>query len=364
MNCSLLPATHFSMQTLFTLAFLAAACPALLAQHSMATQSPKLDTLTQDIRDGKLGKIDALVIYQEGKERYKNVFQNKDLNALHPMQSVTKSVTGLLTAIALSEGAIKSTNDPIADYLPQYKEVMDGNPRMRDIQIKHILNMQFGMKWEEDPYETSILGKMNHYPGDWAEFFLKLPVDYHPADSFIYNSGAVVLLSRILWNATGQRPDEYARDKLFKPLGIRDFQWHRSDFDQLPHTGGGLALRIEDLVKIGTMVLNNGYYNGQQVISKEWISQLKGRSNETWFGSLQTVYYNNLWWLFPENIADPKGNRDGDIITCSGFGGQWLFVIPKYKAVVAFTGSSNGGPDYSLRVLYRYILPVLKLDYK
>jgi CubicO group peptidase (beta-lactamase class C family) len=118
---------------------------------------------------------------------------------------------------------------------------------------------------------------------------------------------------------------------LFGPLGIQGERWVRAPHDGLPHTGGGLSLRARDMARLGELVLRGGMAGGRQVVSREWLEGSVARAA----GPIdwpRPVYYGRLWWLFP-----PSGAATTDVVTASGAGGQWIFVVPPLELVVVFT---------------------------
>ena len=126
----------------------------------------------------------------------------------------------------------------------------------------------------------------------------------------------------------------YARRVLFEPLGIQGERWFRSPYDGLPHTGGGLSLRARDMARLGELVLRGGRAGERQVVSGGWLedSMRRAAGPIAW---PRPVYYGRLWWLFP-----PSGPATTDVITASGAGGQWIFVVPPLELVVVFTADT------------------------
>ena len=124
---------------------------------------------------------------------------------------------------------------------------------------------------------------------------------------------------------------EYARRVLFEPLGIRGERWFRAPYDGLPHTGGGLSLRARDMARLGELVLRGGWpATGRWCHANGW--RARSRTRPAPSTGRGPVYYGRLWWLFP-----PSGPATTDVVTASGAGGQWIFVVPPLELVVVFT---------------------------
>ena len=146
---------------------------------------------------------------------------------------------------------------------------------------------------------------------------------------FNYNSGATELLAHIFEKATGQDIEEYAAKNLFAPLGIDQYFWKRTPLG-LADTEGGLYFERHDLAKIAYLYLQNGVWDGKQIVSPSWV-----KDSLTPFATASAARrekYGFKWWLFPYSKDDPRLAFGGQ-----GFGGQKSIVIPAYDLVIVFT---------------------------
>src|SRR4029079_2397434 len=118
---------------------------------------------------------------------------------------------------------------------------------------------------------------------------------------------------------------------LFDPLGISQARWAYGQPDNLPHTGGGLNLRPRYMAKLCYMLLRDGRWGNEQIISADWVRDSTSHSvlNPRTFAS-RPVDYGYLWWLLSLNGQGGSHDRSEDIYTAAGAQGQWIFVIPKY----------------------------------
>ena len=139
-------------------------------------------------------------------------------------------------------------------------------------------------------------------------------------------------------------------------MKINSDAWYQSPYDSLPHTGGGLFLGLPDMPKIGTLLLQKGNWEGKQIVSKKWIEDYFFRTVSTKMGPYN-VFYHHLWWIFPED-QNNLNDSSSDILTASGARGQWIMTFKKYQAVFVIIGDNV--PDYSVKILYNYIVPFLK----
>ena len=159
-----------------------------------------------------------------------------------------------------------------------------------------------------------------------------------PGSTFNYNSGASELLAYIFRKATGKDIEEYAATNLFAPLGITNYFWKRIPTG-LADTEGGLYLKAADLAKIYYLFLREGNWNGQQLVTKEWVKA----SVSPVITAGPKVQYGYKWWLFAYGNDKAKYAWAG-----SGFGGQFPIIIPEYDIVAVFTGWNIIGGRASL----------------
>ena len=159
---------------------------------------------------------------------------------LHTIQSVSKSVTSALIGIAIEQGHIESIDNLIIDYFQEYNSLFDSDLK-RSIKIKDLLNMAAGIKWDEfthaytDPLNNAATMENSH---DWINYILSLPMEDKPGSRFVYNSGITVLLSHILYKATGMHTEEFSSKFFFGPLGIENFYWKKTPTGMQDDEGG------------------------------------------------------------------------------------------------------------------------------
>jgi CubicO group peptidase (beta-lactamase class C family) len=198
--------------------------------------------------------------------------------------------------------------------------------------------MKSGINYYESPYEGSPHQRLNTSGGDWAAIALGEPMNAVPGERWQYNSGGVIALARVVQTATGARFVDYARERLFTPLGITTQYWIVSRYDSLPHTGGGLNLHATDLARIGYLVLRNGKWNARQIVSESWIRESTRLHTQSTFslGGYGSDY-GLLWWRIPATF----GTTTDTMLTMSGNMNQWAFIIPRLDLVIAVTGADN-----------------------
>ena len=259
-----------------------------------------------------------------------------DADTLHNMKSVSKSVTSLALGIAIDRGLIRGVNEPIFSFFPELSDLRSAEKDR--IQLVHALTMSMGLKWVE---ATPATGDDNndesrmHMASDPCRYVLGLPVTAPAGQEFFYNTGALTLVSSIMRKATRRPLDEFAREALFDPMGITEFEWTRVRGDS--DAGGGLRLRPRDMAKIGQMVLAGGRWNDRQIVSKAWVdASMTPRLEAT-----GPYFYGYLWWLGRSLVNE----REVHWAAALGRGGQSIRIVPALDLVVVATAGYY--QDYS-----------------
>ncbi|HBE42229.1 MAG TPA: hypothetical protein DDW27_13650 [Bacteroidales bacterium] len=147
--------------------------------------------------------------------------------------------------------------------------------------------------------------------------------------------------------------EEFAGKYLFKPLEIKYYRWQK-DSTGFCHAGGGLSLKPIDMLKIGILILNNGRWNNQLLISAQWIRKSTDSYLPTNFDASTYGYF---WWIREYNINGVKATR---VITAEGAGGQKMYIFPEYQLIIAFTERNFSTPQVSPLFIKESILPLLK----
>jgi CubicO group peptidase (beta-lactamase class C family) len=217
--------------------------------------------------------------------------------------------------------------------------------------IQHLLTMTAGFDWNEgvlsytDPANDCGIMEASF---DWVQYAIDEPMANEPGKTFAYNSGATQILSYIFRKATGKDIEEYAAQNLFAPLGIKEYFWKRIPTG-LADTEGGLYLKPSDLAKIFYLWLQNGNWNGTQLVKKDWVKS----SVEPFISVGNGVKYGYKWWLYEYGAGSEKLAWCG-----SGFGGQFPVIIPEYNIVAVFTGWNilEGKPSLGTRTILRRLV--------
>lgn len=280
--------------------------------------------------------MDSVLVTRHGRIVAEATYAPFTPGRKHRINSATKSVIGSLVAIALKDGALKSVDQRVLDFFPG-RAFANTDERKQAMTVQSLLDMTSGIDWNEPlsnapPWSMIQLERS----GDWVQNILDHGMAAESGTTFNYNSGNPHLLSAILSKVTGKSAADYARDKLFGPLGIEDVQWRRDP--QGVSTGGyGLSLLPRDMAKLGWLWLHDGVWDGQRILPEGWLGKVRHATVPMGLGPMR---YGNLFWSLPTE----------DIFMAVGFDRQLIVVMPGLDIVAVFTGARrysnvNGVPS-------------------
>ena len=301
---------------------------------------------------GRVERMRSLLLVKDGRLALERYYAGTTAETPADVRSVTKSVVSTLVGIALEEGDIQSLDQRITDFLPASRYELRAEHAL--VRIRHLLTMTGGFSWSEATeagYADWILSD------DHVGYLLRRPLDTDPGAAFRYNTAAVHLLGIILEEATGTGLAAYADRVLFGPMGIDVRAWEDLGAGSV-NGGAGLDLRPRDLARLGQLVLQEGWSGERLLVPSAWIEEatvprfdaLGGR------GPIDRLSYGFLWWLDEEN----------DAYFAWGYGGQFLYVVPRLGMVVVATTewrglSGDGGEeqleDVVLNIIVERLLP-------
>ena len=244
--------------------------------------------------------------------------------------SVAKSIVSLLVGCLVDEGKIKSLDQPITDFLPDFK-----NTNGFSLSIKDLLTMSSGIDWDEGYSSLFSPTTKAYYGSQLAEQMLDLNVAKEPGNIFEYQSCDTQLLALIIEKITGKTLSENASAKLWKPLGAEHpALWSLDRVDGIEKAYCCFNSTATDFARIGQMVLDSGQFNNQQIISKEYLKQattpaswLKGEDGNP------LDYYGYQFWMLTH-----KGHK---VVYARGILGQYIFIIPSLNTVAVRLGTAR-----------------------
>jgi CubicO group peptidase (beta-lactamase class C family) len=322
---------------------------------AVGMDAAKINSMKAKVSNGTYGSMHGVLIVRYGwlvTEHY----AGWSAATPHTLQSVSKSVTSLLYGMATAPVSSDPflLNRSVLSVFSRYPSVEANDARKQALTMRDLLTMRANMDYYEQPYAGSPHQALNNSTGDWTKFILDRPMTGTPGSAWSYNSGAAILVGSAIKELTGEHADVFARRELFAPIGVTGETWFRSPFDGLPHSGGGLNLKPQDLARVGYLVLRRGKWGDRQVVPETWIdSSTKPvtRGSPVYFSNYNAGY-GRFWWIFPKT----RGGSDEGVIAGSGSGGQWLFIVPSLDLVVAIVAENGNGLD----LFYNEILPAVR----
>jgi len=329
-----------------------------IATSSMDALGINQETMTEMIRNRlrfHFGEIDSVLVYKNDRLVLEEYFNGYTNNQKHDLRSTTKSITAILTGILIDEGHIQNENAAILPFFENdYSQIDNLTKDKNDIQLKNLLNMNSGFDCNDNEPTSNGNETRMYRERDWYKFLLDQPMKYPPGESYAYCTSGVNLIGGIIQKASNETITEFSDRTFFSKLGISDFRWSTTPLN-IESTGGHLFLRPRDLLKIGITVLNNGQWQGEQIISIEWMEKIKTKTYPD---------YGYLWWKTTFKFDEGGFKKDIDAIYTSGNGGQSIFVFPNEDLVAVFTGSNfNHFQGYwgPYQMLQFYILPATNM---
>ena len=300
----------------------------------------------------KFGRLESLLIIKDQKLILEEYFYGYDRTQLHNIHSCTKSVTSLLLGITLERHDKLNVDQPLFNFFPQYSSIK--TEEREQITLRHVLTMTAGFAEDDD--------SDNPEPEDVIKNILSRPMESIPGEKFRYDSECTNLLGGIIHTLENKQADELADEVLFNKLGISEYYWEK-EYGVL-HCHSDLHLKSRDMAKIGLLVINNGYWNGEQIVPEEWIDiSTRPHVAETEFFDYGFQWWyrskrNTPWWEDPVR----GGKEENDMFHARGYGGQYIMIIRDLNMVIVVTASdyneSNGMANMKVAMVIEEIVPL------
>jgi len=285
----------------------------------------KLDRIDTSIAENEVA-LHSVIVVKNGYIVYEKYYSYWSQYMLHTIQSCTKSIMSALIGIAMDMGYIDNVSQRVIDFFPNYT-IDNWDSRKENITLYHLLTMSSGLEFHETdiPYNDPENDLFAMYRSDnmW-QYVLDRPMIHDPGELWSYNSGGIELLGGIIEHTTGYSVPDFAEEFLFDKIGIDYFTWWRVPASGQYGCGGGLSLKPRDMARFGYLYINNGTWNGTQVVSSEWVNVSTPPQYDT--GGWYTYGY--TWWSIPGN----------SFYAATGHYEQKIFVLPEQDIVVVFTG--------------------------
>ncbi len=258
----------------------------------------------------------SLLVQRDGQLVLERYFDGTRPDELLHLRSITKSVISLLVGIAIDRGDLQSVDQTLGEALGE--KVGRFGPRKAALTLEHLLTMSAGLRWNEQTVEEFNRLVVARDP---LAHYLERPFVATPGERWGYSSGASHVLSVVLSEVTGMKTSEYARRHLFSAIGIDRFRWPELA-DGFTNGAADLQLRPLDTVKLGELLLRDGTWSGQRVVSQPWIEA----STRVRFDVGEEAHYGYHWWLLP---PEPIPG-----LLALGHAGQTLVVFPEKNVII------------------------------
>ncbi|WP_029232235.1 serine hydrolase domain-containing protein [Butyrivibrio sp. VCB2006] len=284
--------------------------------ESQGVSSAFFVDLIRNLSENKECNIHKFMALRHGNVIAECAFEPYDMDTWHVSYSMCKSIIGMAIGILIDEGKL-TLEDKLSDIFSSRM-----NPLgffKKSITVKNLLNMSSGVEF----YEAGAISG-----NDWRKSFLESGFKFDPGAQFEYNSMNTYMLSAIITEKTGKSAFEYCKEKIFVPMGIQRVFWESCP-QSITKGGWGLFIRIEDMAKLGQLYLQDGMWDGKQIVSKKWVEESTSWQIET--GKGDNSHYGYQLWI--------NDDRPGSF-AYNGMLGQNVFIYPDVDMVVA-TNAGN-----------------------
>jgi len=301
-----------------------------------------VDLLTQgmnELRDNRYPETHSILMIHKGELLLEGYFPGSNSNGQfiewdrttrHEIQSASKSFRSMLIGIAIERGFIEGVDQPLFSFFPEYEQYNDEESKGR-ITLEHMLTMSSGLAWVEwaAPFgtPTNNLSQMYSQPANtWVPYVLSRPMAFEPGSTFVYNTGASLML------------DDIIAASIDTDLGVFNRLYYSNLVEGGATTNPNAAtMTPRDMARMGQVFVNGGYWKENQVISEEWIE--RSVTPEFIGASTSGGDYGYQWW------SQDFGGGKHHAWLASGNGGQYVFVFNELDLVVVSTGGNFGSSD-------------------
>jgi CubicO group peptidase (beta-lactamase class C family) len=305
--------------------------PAEEMVQTIFEQNPAIDDLDDLLEKSQ---TQAFIVIQNDAILYEKYFNGASRDTIVTSFSVAKEFTSALIGAALADGFIRSVDDPITDYLP---ELAERDQAFADITIHDLLRMSSGIEYQGTGGLDGDDSKTYYWP-DLRKLALEETTVIDPPGSyFLYNNYHPLLLGMILERATGMHVAAYLEAKIWQPIGMEfDGSWSLdSETTGFEKMESGINGRAIDFAKFGRLYLNNGDWDGTQVLPADWVAQSTHQDTSPDSLFKDDRYYAYLW----DGLRRDESNYD---IWATGNHGQFIYISPHKYLIIVRNGESYG----------------------
>lgn len=291
------------------------------------------DTLSKFRQRDFLG----LVVIKDNKIVLENYYNTFWRNHIHDIRSAGKSITALLLGVAIQDGLIKNLEQDVYALFPKKKYPLI-HEDYKKVKLIHLLNMVSGLDADADKPERP--GSEGNWMAkdEWVNYLLSVPLARTPGENWVYADINAVLIGAIIEEKSGMSLREFARQKVFEPLDIKEFYWYTNAANQTG-AAGNLYISTLDFAKLGVLVANKGKWGNRQLADYDYMNRLINENSPA-IGDYNPLAdgYGMLWYKSKRKF----GTREVSYLWASGNGGNHLVVVPEENMIIALTSNAYG----------------------
>lgn len=277
---------------------------------------------------GAYPDVHSILIYKDNKLVLEEYFYGYDANTPHQLRSATKPFIGGILGMAVDQGFIKSEQDQLLPYFnAKYAEIANLDERKKDITIEDFLRYRHGMDCENNNPESKGNEQAMMQSKDWVKYTLDLPMVAEPGEQSAYCTGCALTLGSLVELATNKPIEAFAKESLFDPMGITDYNWIFEPNQASINTFSQMSIRPRDLIKLAKLFKEGGQWKGEQLLSKSWVDKTF---------DMDKGDYGYLW----EHKYFMVDGRQYNSYLASGNGGQKINIWPELDMITVFTGGN------------------------
>ncbi|WAC12519.1 serine hydrolase domain-containing protein [Dyadobacter pollutisoli] len=279
----------------------------------------------------------GLIVIKDNKIVIENYFNTFWRNHIHDIRSAGKSITALLLGVAIKDGLVQNLDQDVYSFFSKEKY-----PSMHEdykkVKLIHLLNMVSGLDADSDNPKTEGSEGKWVAKDEWLNYLLSVPLSSKPGEKWVYADINAVLIGAIIEEKSGMSLRDFARQKVFSPMEIKEFYWYTNAANQTG-AAGNLYISTLDFAKLGLLVANNGKWGNKQLVDYDYMNRLLNE-HSTAIGDYNPLAdeYGMLWYRSKRKF----GTREVNYLWASGNGGNHLVVVPKENMVIAITSGAYG----------------------
>lgn len=314
-----------------------------------------IEQLDEHFNNGDFGNTRSFIVWQNGERLYEFSEPGTAVDEKFRVWSISKSVTSAAYGVGVQQGVLNALDEPVVNTFPEYTADYKADPRRATITAEDLLTMRSGYSWHETGYPSDYHRMARS--DDWMAYMAAHEMAQAAGETFVYNTANTIILAEIIARQAGQPYETFLAEQLFAKLGIRDWEWQYGP-NGVVQAGGGLSISPNDMLKLGILYLQKGEWNGEQLISNEWVqtsvTPITGDPNH--FG------YGYHWWTVPAQHPLSESLAVDDAYFASGLGGNYIWVVPHLDLVIVTTAYNGSEMELTFPALRYFIFPALSAE--